>query len=345
MKLRRYRCRLGMVGAALACPGCLDLPAIQYETEGALIGTDYDIDLCPEDLARIDRHIAFVEDMLDAHSDEKLEIYLYSGNPPRCYGGHSCYDGRRRIIRTHSFSLPHEIVHAVVHRFAEPPAFWNEGIAVALDGNGTFAGDTTVMQNLHVRKALDLDYATSGHFVRFLLEEHDPTLIRPILEGANFESVYGAPFPEVAATYEDTRPTAYPPWLTCDYPPLPSQGGGWRETVRTACDTPGGTVTEGGPYAVLRSVELAPGHYEIATHGGFGTRLLGCQLEAFEEWPTADVHGDVPNQVQSSQTHPGVLFESGSAHTFEITEPGLFKVVMMSRDEDDTVEVELQPLD
>jgi hypothetical protein len=345
MRGELHRFRLGILGAAIACTGCLDLPPIQYESEEALIGADFDLELCPDDLARIDRHISFVEDMLDAESDEKIELYLYAGQPPRCYGGLSCYDKRRKIVRTHWTDLTHEVVHAVVDRFAEPPAFWNEGIAVALDGNGTFAGETTVMQNIHIGEALDLDYATAGHFVRFLLEEHDPTLIRPILEGATFEPLYGEPFPEVAATYEDTRPTAYPPWLTCDYPPLPSQGGGWRETVTTGCDTPGGTVTEGGPYAVLRSVELAPGHYEIATHGGFGTRLLGCQLEAFEEWPTADVHGDVPNQVQSSQTHPGVLFESGSAHTFEITEPGLFKVVVMSREEGETVEVELQPLD
>lgn len=58
-----------------------------------------------------------------------------------------------------------------------------------------------------------------------------------------------------------------------------------------------------------------------------------------------DFHGDIRNQVESSQTHPGVLFESGSAHPFEITEPGIFKVVMMSREEDEAVEVELRPLD
>jgi hypothetical protein len=62
----------------------------------------------------------------------------------------------------------------------------------------------------------------------------------------------------------------------------------------------------------------------------------------FEDEPPPNFHGDVPNQVESSQTHPGVLFESGSLQEFEITEPGLFKVVAMARDEHETVEIELR---
>jgi hypothetical protein len=341
-----HRLRLGLMGgAAITCPACLDLPPIEYETEQALIGADFDLELCPEDFARIDRHIAFVEDMLDAQSDEKIEIYLYAGQPPRCYGGLSCYDKRRKVVRTHWTDLPHEIVHAVVDRFAEPSTFWNEGIASALDANGTFAGLAAVTQSVHVRNPLDLDYNTAGHFVRWLLEEHDPTLIRPLLEGAAFESLYERPFAEAAATYERERPAAYPPWFPCDYTALPPDEGDWRETVEVGCDTPGGTRTNGSRYAVLRTVELTPGRYELQTLGGVGTRLLGCQLDPFEQWPPANFHGDVPSEVESSQTHPGVLFESGPVHEFEITEPGVFKVVMMAREEDETVEVELRPLE
>lgn len=339
------RLRLGLVGGALTCPACLDLPPIEYETEKALIGADFELELCPEDFVWIDRHIEFVEDMLDAQSDDKIEIYLYAGQPPRCHGGLSCYDKRRRVVRTHWADLSHEVVHAVVDRFAEPPTFWNEGIASALDANGTFAGVATVVQSVHVRDSLDLDYNTSGHFVRWLLEEHDPTLMRPILEGGSFESLYGMPFADVADAYEKERPAAYPPWFPCDYPLLPMEGGRWRETVEAACDTPGGTRTDGIGFSVRRTVELMPGRYEVQTLGGIGTRLLGCQLEPFEEWPPANFHGDVPNQVESSQTHPGVLFESGPVHELAITEPGLFKVVMMAREEDETIEVELRPLE
>lgn len=336
----------GTFATALACSACLDLPPIQYETEEAIIGTDFDVVLCQDDLDRIDRHIAFVEDILDAASDEKIEIYIYASSPPRCPGpeGNSCYDTRRKIIRTHGSMLEHEIVHAVVDRFAEPPPFWNEGIAVALDGNGTHHGTATVMQSIHVDDAADLDYSTAGHFVRWLLEEHDPTNIRPILDGAAFEPTYDLPFQEAAALFEDEQPFAYPPWFPCDYPPLlPDEDGeGWRETLEITCDFPGGSTAEGGPYSVLRTVELPPGSYEIDTQGGLGTRLLGCQTDVFEDEPPPNFHGDVPNQVESSQTHPGVLFESGSVHEFEITEPGLFKVVAMARDEHESVEIELR---
>jgi len=134
---------------------------------------------------------------------------------------------RRKIIRTHWSVLEHEIVHAVVDRFAQPPPFWNEGIAVALDGNGTQHGTATVMQSIHVDDAADLDYSTAGHFVRWLLEEHDPTRIRPILDGAAFEPTYDLPFPEAAALFEDEQPFAYPPWFPCDYPLLlPDEDGG-----------------------------------------------------------------------------------------------------------------------
>lgn len=238
-------------------------------------------------------------------------------------------------------------MHAVVDRFAEPPPFWNEGIAVALDRNGTHRGAATVMQSIHVRDWADLDYSTAGHFVRWLLEEHDPALIRPVLDGANFEATYGLPFPEAAATYEEERPHAYPPWFRCDYLPLSWQEDAWRESLEIGCDTDGGTVGEGGPYSVLRTVELASGQYEIETLGGLGTRLVGCQMDVFVDEPPpppAMVHGDVPNQVEASQTNPGVLFESGSVHDFEITEPGLFKVVMMAMEEGEAVQLELRPV-
>ena len=58
---------------------------------------------------------------------------------------------------------------------------------------------------IHVEDAADLDYATAGHFIRWLLEEHDPALILPILEGAAFEPTYDLPFPEAAALFEGER--------------------------------------------------------------------------------------------------------------------------------------------
>jgi len=65
--------------------------------------------------------------MLDAPSDEKIEIYIYASQSPRCYGGISCYDALRRMVRTRWGSLEHEVVHAVVDRFAQPTVFWSDG--------------------------------------------------------------------------------------------------------------------------------------------------------------------------------------------------------------------------
>ena len=195
--------------------GCLDHPELRYETEKAVIGTEFDVELCPEDLARIDRQIRFVEDLLEAHSDEKIEIYLYSTSPPpRCYGGHSCYDKVRRVIRSTLFDLDHEIVHAVNHRFARlRPLFWVEGVAVALDRRGTFDDDGDVLENFKERSGLRLSYATAGHFVRWLIEAYGTEKLRPLLKGVGFQPLYGISLAEAAARYEVERPCAYPPWF------------------------------------------------------------------------------------------------------------------------------------
>lgn len=339
---RRWALAVLLLGSA-----CLDLPPIKYETEKTIIGTDFE--LCPGDLKSIDRHVELVEDMLDAPSDEKLEIYIFPSVPPRCWGAFSCYDERRDMIRTHWSFLGHEIVHAVVDRFAQPPPFWNEGIAEALDRTASFGGTATVMESIHVSDWRDLDYLTAGHFVRQLLEDHDPALIKPILLGASFEHTYGVSFPAAAASYEEDHPYAYPPWMPCDLPPLPRHGDAWGEAVEVSCDALGGTAVEGASaLSVVRGVELDSGRYTLETYGGVGTRLVGCHLGVFEEQPPpppAMFHGDVPNEVEAAPTHFGRLFETGVVHELEITEPGLFKFIMMANEEGETVEVVLRPLD
>ena len=71
----------------LGSAGCgEDLPPIRYETDKALIGTDFDLPLCEGDFDRLDAQIRFVEGFLDAASDEKIEIYVYENQPPDCPG-------------------------------------------------------------------------------------------------------------------------------------------------------------------------------------------------------------------------------------------------------------------
>lgn len=334
---------------ALACVGvsaCQEpLPPIRYETEKAIIGVEFEEEICPYQLQAVDDHIRFVEEMLGAPSNEKIEIYVYDvlGDGPPICDGVGCYDRRRGIIQTYWAAIDHEVVHAVEDRFVDRPVtFWSEGIAVALEEQGTHSGGTLVMDNVHVTDYRDLDYATTGHFVRWLLENEDPTLIRRMLEGESTAAVYGRPIEAVAATFEAEQPFAYPPWFPCDHPALPSpEAGLWTETIDVSCDHPEGTAGENYRRSVLRTVELEAGRYSIETFGGSGTRLLGCQMDVWEDPPPEKANGDVHNQVEMSQTAVGVLFASGEPHEITLTD-GVYKVVVATLEEREMVTVELR---
>lgn len=111
------------IGMLVGIVGCAEegLPPIRYHTEQAVIGTTFEQAICPSDLAWLDDHIAFVEDILGASSDTPIEIYLYEDFPPQC-ALDGCYttDG---YVAANWHALDHEVVHAVVDRFADPPLF------------------------------------------------------------------------------------------------------------------------------------------------------------------------------------------------------------------------------
>jgi hypothetical protein len=335
-----------LLAACLGSTACQEpLPPIRYVTEKALIGTDFDEEVCPYQLQAIDDQIRFAEDMLGAPSDEKIEIYAYSEPPTSCHGI-GCYDYKRNIIQTYWAAIDHEVVHAVEARFVdEPRTFWSEGIAVALEEQGTYEGQSSVLSNVGVTDNLKLDYSTAGHFVRWLLENEDPVLIRRVLKGESTDAVYGRSIEALAAEYEAEHPFAYPPWRPCDYPALPSpEVGRWAETIEVSCDHPQGTAGENYRRSVVRSVELEAGTYALETIGGSGTRIVGCQMDVWEEAPPAMANGDVPNQVEMSQTAVGVLFASGQVHEVTLTD-GTYKVVVATVQEREEVTVELRRVD
>jgi len=333
---------LTIVGAS-ACGE--PLPPIRYETDKALIGTDFDDPVCEHQLAAIDEHIRFVEDMLDAPSDEKIEIYVYANGPGDCIGL-GCYYHEEGIIKTTWPAIDHEVVHAVEARFTdEPRVFWSEGVAEALEMNGTHEGASSVLDNIDQQDRRALDYATAGHFVRWLMETQDPSLIRPLLEGSAVDSVYGSSMEQLAEDYETQHPYAYPPWFPCDYPPLSSpEPEYWTEEIAISCDHPEGTAGENFRYSVVRSVELPAGQYSLETFGGSGTRMVGCQMDIWQQQPMPMTHGDLPNQVENSQTAVGRLFLSGEPHQLMLTD-GTYKVVVATEAPSEAVRVELRHLD
>ena len=72
--------------------------------------------------------------------------------------------------------------------------------------------------------------------------------------------------------------------------------------------------------------------------------MVGCQLDIWEQAPEPMVHGDLPNEVENSQTAVGLLFASGEIHELELTAE-TYKVVVATEAVEEAVRVDLRRLD
>lgn len=329
-----------MVSLSVACSNEV-LPEIRYETAEARIGTDFDPSLCSHDLAWVDEHIDFLERALDAPSEERVEIYLYKGKPPQCRGL-GCYTAEGYVAGDWS-SLDHELVHAIVDRFADPPLFVSEGLAEALSGRGTQRGSATVAESLGMKDPGRLSYYTAGHFMRWLIEEHGGLgEARAFLASNDALGVYGASLEALGREYEVNAPFSFPPWNPCDHTALAVVGEEhWHERIDLTCEHPDATRFGDGWVSLLRRVELSGGTYELRVEGGRGARLLGCQQTVLYEPPADMAFGDAQSSAEWLQTARGVLFESGKTHVLEL-KAGRYRVEVPSDADREEIEIELR---
>lgn len=326
--------------------GCAEpLPSLRYETDKAVVGTDFSDPLCGYDLPWIDEQIEFTEGMLEASSSKKVEIYLFGDAPEYC--GHEaisgCYDPERKIVVTAWWAAEHEIVHAVADRFADASPFWDEGIAEALRlHRPTIRGFVPVDENADASDSLEVERFGAGHFVRWGVEEFGPGAVRRVLQGEPLSDALGDSLETLAAEYEAEAPEAYPSWAPCDYPPLPQTGPQrWSEDVEVSCERPDVTRFSERKRTLLRSVELAGGRYEFEVRGtDTWGQILGCVTEPRYEPIESMMHGDTMSELEHSLTAPGVRFEAGTVHTIELTE-GLYKVAIPVDTDGTNVEISL----
>ncbi len=337
---------IAVVAVSAFVGACADpLPPLRYETEQAVIGTGFSDPLCGYDLPWIDQQIEFVEGMLDASSSDKVEIYLYGDAPEFC-GSEAisgCYNPKRDIVVSAWWALEHEIVHAVVDRFADASPFWDEGIAEALRlHRPTVRGWVPIEDNAAVDDTLYVERFGAGHFTRWLIDNHGIAEVKRVLQGASTEEALGGSIETLAAAYEAEVPEAYPSWAPCDFPPLPSTGPEqWAEDVEVTCERSDVTRFSERKRTLLRSVELAGGRYTFEVRGieTWG-QILGCLTEPRYEPVGSMMHGDTMSELEHSLTAPGIRFEAGVVHTIELTE-GLYKIAIPVEEDGDRVEVSL----
>ncbi|MEX1366262.1 MAG: hypothetical protein AB1Z98_24270 [Nannocystaceae bacterium] len=337
---------LSLVMVSSGSMACQDpLPPIRYETEQALIGTGFGDPLCGYDLPWIDEQIEFAEGMLDAASSDKVEIYLYGDAPEFCghEGVSGCYNPERDIVVSAWWAVDHEIVHAVVDRFADSPPFWDEGVAEALRlHRPTVRGYVPIEDNVRVGDTSQVERFSAGHFTRWLIDNHGTAALKRVLRGTSTEDAFGGSLETLAAQYEAEAPEAYPSYAPCDYPPLRSTGPEqWSESVEVSCERPDVTRFSERKRTLLRSVELEGGRYTFEVHGtqAWG-QLLGCLTEPRYEPVGSMMHGATMSELEHSLTAPGIRFEAGMVHTLELTE-GLYTLAIPVDEDGEHVEVSL----
>jgi len=312
-----------------------ELPELTIEIEGLRIGLadDYEDTPCAGDLSRIEAHLSKVESLTGIRRSSPIDVYLMSPEGVCPEGARACYRGDVDAVFSSWGDLRHEVVHAVEREELDfPSVFWAEGHAEA--GRGL-----TSWKSIHGPLLVEdlgsndlVNYVSAGHFARYLVETRGWGAYQDAIE-RGVEEVFGISEAELVAEYEREAPAAYPPRDPCPFPELESDGAeGWRESFNFSCDTPGATQYEyrGFPSspgaALLRSVELEAGTYEVELEGGREVVLLGCHTEELDVVHDSPSNGDLQNETGHGL---GKGFESGEIHKVTVTS-GVYRVAVSS---------------
>ncbi len=329
---------VGLFGAS-GCQESLDLPPIKYETERARIGTTFDDPLCGGDLAWFDSHVENVENLAGVTRSKPVEVYIYGNesSPPCPSTPFGCYYPEEDVAVAIWPYVDHEMVHAVTGQLQFPSRFWDEGTAQALSENGTHRDptDTLTVDITHSNKRPN--YATAGHFIRFLYEDFGDEAAQQLVRGKPVEEVTGLPLEGLVALYEAEAPHSYAPRNPCADPIVPRlDERTWGAPYNFSCESEDATQFEGVGAGIVRILELdEPGEYDVLVSGGDGVRIVGCQMDDTEEEPPDFSNGDVMNQAELSQTAFGTFFESGTTHRLMLTE-GRYRLALTSERNDET---------
>lgn len=243
--------------------------AYEYTTEHLVVHSD--AERCRGDLARWEGFAEHVETTLELPIPRTIHVYAwdretYDEGAWCRLGADGCFM-KPDVVYSIIGSIEHELVHAITTDLANEDLTFAEGLAVALAEESFFGVEPP---QFFIESSPEVDYATAGHFVRWLLESFGPA---PLLEfmaiaGAgpdDLEAIYGE---DVITRYYDQAEPAYPRLYLHPAPALEFDGSVWTSTLVFDCereDVRGRseglvvvrewTIEEGGQYAFWASVQ------------------------------------------------------------------------------------------
>lgn len=296
------------VAAALAVlgvtsPACQGPLEIRYETEHLRVGTSFEEPLCRGYLDHLELVVTTAEQTLGTDLESPVNVYLWSDQDwvssewcdtakLGCFSNNSTYGT--------TFSVDHELVHAVIDTIGQPAPFWEEGTAEGFQRERVSFADTAPVSNLEL-DIPELSYDASAMFARWLFETYGPDKYRALLRHPGeareaLESVYGVTAEEAQEEYFSSAPHSYGAMVTCEHAELAAAGEReWLETIDLDCDH---KHVWGGPYgmAAFRVLDISErGHYQVLTQAE--SFLIGrCKDETLDYLPLEGdpAEGDIP---------------------------------------------------
>lgn len=302
----------------------------------------FDRPLCRGNIELIERAIAHVEQSLDVQVEEPIEIAIwnrYANVADHCGEGPAgCYTNGE--IHTLWQALEHEIVHAVAAPLGWPEPLWTEGIAEALSAR-TRDGQDDVVSLVDLESYRQVDYATAGHFTRWLLEEYGIEGIRALAREASFEQTYQRTLDDANAEYEANAPWSYPHWSPCQGQRLDATAqAAWFHEIDVDCDDPWSSAeSQSGP-TVLRTLDIEqPGTYRVHFTGVRMVSALVCQLETLSAPPANDTAGDIVHETDGLVLP--TFFVGDESYDVKL-EPGRLQFALTANGEESTATLELR---
>lgn len=264
----------------------LELPelAFEYTTEHLVIHSD--VALCAGDFARWEGFIEFAENYLEAPMPDDVQVYVWSNHSfewetycgADTGGCFSRVEGVDYVLGARN-TMEHEFVHALTRHYMTRDSFFIEGLAEALSNASLFGQYTPTFP---VKGSKRVDYATAGHFTRWLLEEFGTGPLIQYMKGtstlANFEQRFAAGVAELIARFFLEAPQAYPALYRYPASALESTDGVlWADALDFGCERDDVRGTAQGLAAIRRLTIPASGFYGFWSSAGGpidATRIL-----------------------------------------------------------------------
>jgi len=331
--MRRGSCGVLCIGVLGSCTAEPELPPLEIFSERVAIAVIDEHPPCAGDLAALDTHVREVERLSGFSGAETIDVYLGSVDE-RCRGFpmefvQGCYRHGLDAIFSPWGSVHHELAHAVARDFRFDSRFWSE---VASGMMSKKSGVEVLTTEQLSDEYVFANYASTGHLARYLVETRGWGTYRAVLERGS-EAALGQSTEELFQEYEREAPAVYPPQpSSCAFPELGADGGDWSERFTFSCEASeatqyeylGGSRSRGA--AVVRSVELDAGTYEMESAGGDGFILVGCLMGVLDVLPDEPPEGDLGNEVDH---WTGRFFPSGAPHQISVAR-GKYRVAVSS---------------